>query len=250
MASSSLHLRPYGTRPETGVEGPSAPKPALCSRPERAVAPWVGLCPEEAQCGYHLASGVVQAPKKHGEAGTHCGLLLLGEASAEPAPWSSRHGLVSKSETSSLGYHVPCCHFQWTQLFLTHPLSPARTRETPCTVPIPASCPLLLHPRKRCSGIGAHAVTACAPLPPCHPQPLGYLPPTHREHCFSSFSSSSSSRFLRPHHSHHLLSELCVNFRCSLAFLGLLPSGLIMTLFDRCYSDPHLGVSETEAQRR
>lgn len=41
-----------------------------------------------------------------------------------------------------------------------------------------------------------------------------------------------------------------VNFRCSLAFLGLLPSGLIMTLFDRCYSDPHLGVSETEAQRR
>lgn len=244
MASSSLHLRPYGTRPETGVEGPSAPKPALCSRPERAVAPWVGLCPEEAQCGYHLASGVVQAPKKHGEAGTHCGLLLLGEASAEPAPWSSRHGLVSKSETSSLGYRVLCCHFQWTQLFLTHPLSPVRTRETPCTVPIPASCPLLLCPVKDARGL------ELTPSPPV----LLFLPVIRSllVTCPPLIVSTASPPPPPRPASSVLITAIIyyVNFRCSLAFLGLLPSGLIMTLFDRYCSDPHLGVSETEAQRR
>ena len=40
------------------------------------------------------------------------------------------------SETSSPGYYFLCSHFQWTQLFLTDPLSPVRARRTPCTFPI------------------------------------------------------------------------------------------------------------------
>lgn len=48
------------------------------------------------------------------------------------------------SETSSPGYHFLCSHCQWTQLFLTDPLSPVRARKTPCTFP-------LLHPAHRSS---------------------------------------------------------------------------------------------------
>lgn len=48
------------------------------------------------------------------------------------------------SETSSPGYHFLCSHGQWTQLFFTDPLSPVRTRKTPCTLPV-------LHPARRSS---------------------------------------------------------------------------------------------------
>ena len=136
----------------------------------RSTEPLARPCLAAAQCGHHLASGETQcrAPEKRGEAGRHHGLLLLSESSAEPARWSSpprspfqtsRQALLGaiSSEAISSG------HSSFSQICY-----PLLYQEGSLHLPHPASCPLLLHPQKRCSGVGAPVITCSAPRH-CHP---------------------------------------------------------------------------------
>lgn len=178
---------------------PSAPAPVPCSRPERNTEPLARLCLAGGQCGHHLAFGETQcrAPEKHGETGRLRDLLLLDEASAEPARWSSpprspfqtaRQALLGTISAEA----ISCGHSSFSQIH--HPLL---HQEDPLYLPHPASCPLLLHPQERRSGVGAHSITRSAPLHHCHPWPLGYSSHSHCCHCFSP------PPLHHLHHGHH-----------------------------------------------
>ena len=149
-------MRPCGTRhPNPNhlhLHLHRCPSPGL-----RSTEPLARPCLAAAQCGHHLASGETQcrAPEKRGEAGRHRGLLLLSESSAEPARWSSpprspfqtsRQALLGaiSSEAISSG------HSSFSQICY-----PLLYQEGSLHLPHPASCPLLLHPQERCSGVGA-----------------------------------------------------------------------------------------------
>ena len=123
---------------------PSAPAPVPCSRPERNTEPLARLCLAGGQCGHHLASGETQcrAPEKHGETGRLCDLLLLDEASAEPARWSSpprspfqtaRQALLGTISAEA----ISCGHSSFSQIH--HPLL---HQDDPLYLPHPASLPL------------------------------------------------------------------------------------------------------------
>lgn len=122
---------------------PSAPAPVPCSRPERNTEPLARLCLAGAQCGHHLASGETQcrAPEKHGETGRLRDLLLLDEASAEPARWSSPPRSPFRTARQALlgtisAEAISCGHSSFSQIhhLLLH-------QEDPLNLPHPASCP-------------------------------------------------------------------------------------------------------------
>lgn len=178
---------------------PSAPAPVPRSRPERSTEPLARLCLAGAQCGHHLASGETQcrAPEKHGEAGRLCDLLLLDEASAEPARWSSPPRSPFRTSGQALlgtisAEAISCGHSSFSQI-----LHPLLHQEDSLYLPHPASCPLLLHPQERCSGVGAHAITPSALLHHSDPWPLGY---SSHSHCYRCFSPPPLHHL---HHGHH-----------------------------------------------
>lgn len=211
---------------------PSAPTPVPYSRPERNTEPLGRPCLAGAPCGHHLASGETQckAPGKRGEAGRHCGLLLLNKSSADPPWWSSppqspfrtsRQALLGtiSSEAISSG------HSSFSQIRY-----PLLYQEDSLHLPHPASCPLPLDPQERCSGAGARVMPRSAPLHHCHPWPLGY---SSHNHCYRCFPPPPPSIIL--------ITAITKLFRLP-AFFEFLHSVLTVTLLNGCYYDPHLGV--------
>lgn len=207
---------------------PSAPAPLPYSRPERNTEPLGRPCLAGAPCGHHLASGETQckAPGKHGEAGRHCGLLLLNESSADPAWWSSplrspfqtsRQALLGavSSEAISSG------HGSFSQIRY-----PLLYQEDSLHLPHPASCPCSSTPRRDAQGLG---LMSCPALLLFITVTRG-LSATHCYHCFPP-----------PPPSVIFITAITKLFRLP-AFFEFLHSVLTVTLLNGCYYDPHLGV--------
>lgn len=116
---------------------PSAPSPVPCSRPERNTEPLARLCLAGAQCGHHLAFGETQcrAPEKHGEAGRLRDLLLLDEASAEPARWSSPPRSPFRTARQALLGTISAEAISCGHSVLTDPSSPVTPGRSPVPTP-------------------------------------------------------------------------------------------------------------------